>query len=58
MQKEPVFLIKNGPKKGPGSSQGRTLLIFGGNLRAQTTRIEKTARSNLDSLKLAAARLG
>jgi hypothetical protein len=31
MQKEPVFLIKVGPKKGLGSIKGRTLLIFGNN---------------------------
>jgi hypothetical protein len=33
MQKEPVFLIKVGPKKGLGSIKGRTLIINGGNLR-------------------------
>ena len=41
MQKEPVFLIKVGPKKGPGSIKGRTLIINGGTLRGHVNATEK-----------------
>jgi hypothetical protein len=46
MQKEPVFLIKVGPKKGLGSIKGRTLIINGGNLRGHVSKILKQVQDD------------